>query len=99
GREAAVRPVGLARNCSVDAAVVVSSPLPLREIVTRYKTNRDEIVTQFDMGGLEKLQLLKMDFLGLTTLTLIQDALRLIEKRHGVKIVPEDLPLDDPKTY
>ena len=63
-----------------------------------YKTNRDEIVTQFDMGGLEKLQLLKMDFLGLTTLTLIQDALRLIEKRHGVNIVPEDLPLDDARS-
>ena len=51
------------------------------------------------MGGLEKLQLLKMDFLGLTTLTLIQDALRLIQKRHGVTIVPEDLPLDDQGTY
>jgi DNA polymerase-3 subunit alpha len=51
------------------------------------------------MGGLEKLQLLKMDFLGLTTLTLIQDALRLIQKRHGVAIVPEDLPLDDKGTY
>src|SRR6204780_3036822 len=51
------------------------------------------------MNGLDKLQLLKMDFLGLTTLTLIQDAVRLIEKRHGVTIVPEDLPLDDPATY
>src|SRR2546430_1988204 len=97
--EVALRLEGLARNCSVHAAGVVISPLPLREIVPLYKTNRDEIVTQFDMGGLEKLQLLKMDFLGLTTLTLIQDAVRLIEKRHGVKIVPEDLPLDDAKTY
>jgi DNA polymerase-3 subunit alpha len=51
------------------------------------------------MNGLEKLQLLKMDFLGLTTLTLIDDALKLIEKRHGVRLVPEDLPLDDPATY
>src|SRR5256714_7869133 len=51
------------------------------------------------MNGLDKLALLKMDFLGLTTLTLIQDALRLIEKRHGVAIVPEDLPLDDKATY
>src|SRR5215475_7677328 len=95
----ALRLEGLARNCSVHAAGVVISPQPLKDLVSLYKTNRDEIVTQFDMGGLEKLQLLKMDFLGLTTLTLIQDALRLIEKRHGVKIVPEDLPLDDPKTY
>jgi len=95
----ALRLEGLARNCSVHAAGVVISPQPLQELVPLYKTNRDEIVTQFDMNGLDKLQLLKMDFLGLTTLTLIQDALRLIEKRHGVKIVPEDLPLDDKDTY
>jgi len=95
----ALRLEGLARNCSVHAAGVVISPQPLKELVPLYKTNRDEIVTQFDMGGLEKLALLKMDFLGLTTLTLIQDALRLIGKRHGVKLVPEDLPLDDKKTY
>ncbi len=95
----ALRLEGLARNCSVHAAGVVISPQPLKELVPLYKTNRDEIVTQFDMGGLEKLALLKMDFLGLTTLTLIQDALRLIEKRHGVKLVPEDLPLDDAQTY
>ena len=95
----ALRLEGLARNCSVHAAGVVISPQPLKELVPLYKTNRDEIVTQFDMSGLEKLSLLKMDFLGLTTLTLIQDALRLIEKRHGVELVPEDLPLDDPGTY
>ena len=95
----ALRLEGLARNCSVHAAGVVISPQPLQELVPLYKTNRDEIVTQFDMNGLEKLQLLKMDFLGLTTLTLIDDALRLIKKRHGVAIVPEDLPLDDTATY
>ncbi|MGA3019041.1 MAG: DNA polymerase III subunit alpha [Bryobacteraceae bacterium] len=95
----ALRLEGLARNCSVHAAGVVISPQPLKELVPLYKTNRDEIVTQFDMNGLDKLQLLKMDFLGLTTLTLIQDALRLIEKRHGVVLVPEDLPLDDKDTY
>jgi DNA polymerase-3 subunit alpha len=95
----ALRLEGLARNCSVHAAGVVISPQPLRDLVPLYKTNRDEIVTQFDMSGLDKLSLLKMDFLGLTTLTLIQDALRLIKKRHGVEIVPEDLPLDDAATY
>ncbi len=95
----ALRLEGLARNCSVHAAGVVISPQPLKELVPLYKTNRDEIVTQFDMNGLDKLQLLKMDFLGLTTLTLIQDALRLIEKRHGVALAPEDLPLDDKATY
>ena len=90
---------GLARNCSVHAAGVVISPEPLKELVPLYKTNRDEIVTQFDGSDLEKLQLLKMDFLGLTTLTLIDDALRLIEKRHGRRIDPQDLPLDDQPTY
>ncbi len=95
----ALRLEGLSRNCSVHAAGVVISPHPLKELVPLYKTNRDEIVTQFDMSGLEKLSLLKMDFLGLTTLTLIQDALRLIKKRHGVDLIPEDLPLDDKPTY
>jgi DNA polymerase-3 subunit alpha len=95
----ALRLEGLARNCSVHAAGVVISPQPLKDLVPLYKTNRDEIVTQFDMNAIDKLQLLKMDFLGLTTLTLIQDALRLISKRHGVDLVPEDLPLDDPATY
>ncbi|MBZ5582122.1 MAG: DNA polymerase III subunit alpha [Acidobacteriia bacterium] len=95
----ALRLEGLARNCSVHAAGVVISPQPLKELVPLYKTNRDEIVTQFDMSGLEKLQLLKMDFLGLTTLTLIEDALRLIKKRHGIQLVPEDLPLNDKPTY
>ncbi|MGO9261417.1 MAG: DNA polymerase III subunit alpha [Bryobacteraceae bacterium] len=97
--QVALKLEGLARNCSVHAAGVVISPEPLKELVPLYKTNRDEIVTQFDMNGLEKLSLLKMDFLGLTTLTLIQDALRLIHKRHGVELVPEDLPLDDKATY
>src|SRR6185295_20354736 len=89
---------GLARNCSVHAAGVVISPQPLKELVPLYRTNREEIVTQYDMSGLEKLALLKMDFLGLTTLTIIDDALKLIEKR-GITLVIEQLPLDDPKTY
>jgi len=97
--QVALRLEGMARNCSVHAAGVVISPQPLKQLVPLYRTNRDEIVTQFDMSGLEKLQLLKMDFLGLTTLTLIDDALKLIEKRHGVRLVPEELPLDDPDTY
>ena len=97
--QVALRLEGLARNCSVHAAGVVISPQPLKQLVPLYKTNRDEIVTQYDMSSLEKLSLLKMDFLGLTTLTLIDDALKMIEKRHGVKLVPEELPLDDPATY
>jgi len=97
--DVATRLEGFARNSSVHAAGVVISPEPLRNIVPLYRTNREEIVTQYDMNGLDKLALLKMDFLGLTTLTLIDDALKMIEKRHGVHIVPEDLPLDDPPAY
>ncbi len=90
---------GMARNSGVHAAGVVISPVPLADIVPLYKTNKDEIVTQFDMSMLEKLGLLKMDFLGLTTLTIIHDALELIKKTRGEKIVLEDLPLDDKKAY
>jgi DNA polymerase III subunit alpha len=97
--DVATRLEGFARNSSVHAAGVVISPEPLRNIVPLYRTNREEIVTQYDMNGLDKLALLKMDFLGLTTLTLIDDALKMIEKRHGVQIVPEDLPLEDPAAY
>jgi len=97
--EVAERLEGMARNASVHAAGVVISPQPLKELVPLYKTNKDEIVTQYDMVGLEKLGLLKMDFLGLTTLTIIEDALKLIHKYRGVKLTVEDLPMDDPQTY
>jgi DNA polymerase III subunit alpha len=97
--DVAQRLEGVARNASVHAAGVVISPAPLRELVPLYKTNKDEIVTQYDMVGLEKLDLLKMDFLGLTTLTIIADGLKLIERHRGVQLRVEDLPLDDPKTY
>jgi DNA polymerase-3 subunit alpha len=97
--DVACRLEGMARNASVHAAGVVISPRPLKELVPLYRTNRDEIVTQYDMVGLEKLGLLKMDFLGLTTLTIIADALKLIEKHRNIKLAIEDLPLDDPKAY
>jgi DNA polymerase-3 subunit alpha len=97
--EVAERLEGMARNASVHAAGVVISPAPLRELVPLYKTNKDEIVTQYDMVGLEKLGLLKMDFLGLTTLTIISDALKLIEKHRGVSLRIEDIPLNDKTTF
>ena len=90
---------GVARNAGVHAAGVVISPLPLKELVPLYRTNKEEIVTQYDMNGLDKLGLLKMDFLGLTTLTIVDDALKLIERHRGQKLRIEDIPLDDAKTY
>src|SRR5580704_6262195 len=97
--EVALRLEGLCRNASVHAAGVVISPEPLKSLVPLYRTNLEQVVTQYDMNGLEKLSLLKMDFLGLTTLTIIDDALKLIEKHRGVKLRMEDLPLDDSQTY
>ncbi len=78
---------GVCRNAGMHAAGVVISSVPLRELVPIFVTNKHEIVTQYDMLGLEKLGLLKMDFLGLTTLTIIDNALKLIEKYRGKKIV------------
>jgi DNA polymerase-3 subunit alpha len=89
----------MARNAGMHAAGVVISSVPLRELVPLYVTNKTEIVTQYDMSGVEKLGLLKMDFLGLTTLTIIDEALKLIEKHRGEKIVIQELPLNDKETY
>jgi len=90
---------GKPRHASTHAAGVVIAAQPLTEIVPLYKTNREEITTQYDMVALERLGLLKMDFLGLTTLTVIHDAVRMIEQTRGVKIDLENLPLDDAETY
>ena len=72
--DTAKRLEGLVRNSGVHAAGVVISPLPLTDLVPLHRTKNDEIVTAYDMKAVEKLGLLKMDFLGLTTLTIIDDA-------------------------
>src|SRR5256714_6299651 len=74
---------GLVRNAGVHAAGVVIAPRPLIELVPLHKTKNDEIVTAFDMVAIEKMGLLKMDFLGLTTLTILDDTLKLIAQTHG----------------
>jgi len=90
---------GLVRNAGVHAAGVVISPQPLIDLVPLHRTKNDEIVTAYDMKAVEKLGLLKMDFLGLTTLTIIDDALRLIEQARGEPINLQTLALDDQTTY
>jgi DNA polymerase-3 subunit alpha len=97
--ETALRLEGMARNASVHAAGVVIAPQPLKELVPLYKTAKDEIVTQYDMKSLDKLSLLKMDFLGLTTLTVIEDALQRLKQDKNLDLKIEDLPLDDKPTY
>ena len=97
--EVALRLEGLARHASTHAAGVVISPRPLTEIVPLYRSTRDEITTQYDMNALERIGLLKMDFLGLTTLTVLDDTVLLIKQNRGVDIKLADFPLDDAPTY
>jgi len=97
--DTALRLEGLVRNAGVHAAGVVISPRPLTDLVPLHKTKNDEIVTAFDMTAIEKLGLLKMDFLGLTTLTILDDSLKLIAQTRNEKVVLETIPLDDPTTY
>src|SRR5487761_75919 len=90
---------GLARHASTHAAGVVISPQPLQEIVPVYKSSKDEITTQYAMDDLEKIGLLKMDFLGLATLTVLDDAVRVIDATRGEKVDLARILLDDAKTY
>src|SRR5580700_9645189 len=90
---------GLVRNSGVHAAGVVISPRPLTDLVPLHRTKNDEIVTAFDMVAIDKLGLLKMDFLGLTTLTILTDALKLIAQTRGTAITLEQIPLEDDDTY
>jgi DNA polymerase-3 subunit alpha len=90
---------GLLRHASTHAAGVVISPWPLTEMVPLHRGARGEITTQYAMHDVEALGLLKMDFLGLKTLTLMAHTLALIEGSRGVKLALEDIPLDDTKTF
>src|SRR5262245_3415227 len=95
----ALRLEGLTRHASTHAAGVVLSNLPLVDHLPLFVDKEGGIVTQFDMGSVEKIGLVKFDFLGLKTLTLIHDCLKLIETTRDVKVDLEHLPLDDKKTY
>ncbi len=90
---------GLVRGQGVHAAGVVIAPQPLTELVPVARTKNDEVVTAYDMKAVEKMNLLKMDFLGLTTLTIIDDCLKLIEQTHGEKLDIEAIPANDPETF
>jgi DNA polymerase-3 subunit alpha len=89
---------GLARHPSVHAAGVVIADKPLEEYVPLYATDGERI-TQYPMDDLPKVGLLKMDFLGLKTLSIIRRASEFIEADHGVKIDIDAIPLDDKKTF
>jgi len=92
---------GLTRHASVHAAGVVITPRPLDDLVPLYKVTKgdeEQIMTQWDMTVIEKLGLLKMDFLGLRTLTVIDDAVKIL-RLQGIDLDLDNVPLDDPEVF
>ena len=89
---------GLTRHASVHAAGVVITPQPTEDLVPLCKTSKDEIITQWDKDVVEGLGLLKMDFLGLRTLTVIDDAVRMVQQR-GEELDLDAVPLDDEEVF
>ena len=96
----ALRLEGSVRNTGIHAAGIIIAPKDLTEIIP-VATSKDTelLITQYDGKVIEDAGVIKMDFLGLKTLTIIRDALRLIEQNHGVKIDIDAIPLDDTKTF
>lgn len=90
---------GMVRNISTHAAGIVISEKPLSEFVPLYKATGGEVTTQYPMEAIEKIGLLKMDFLGLRTLSVIHDALKIIERTCDKKIDLLKIPLDDSNTF
>jgi len=90
---------GMTRHASVHAAGVVIAPKSITEFAPLYKGKNDEITTQWAMKEIERIGLLKMDFLGLSTLTLLNDAVEQIGATTGKILDLDTIPLDDAKTY
>jgi DNA polymerase III subunit alpha len=90
---------GMTRHASVHAAGVVIAPRPLTEFVPLYRGQRGEVITQWAMKEIERVGLLKMDFLGLSTLTLLRDAVDEIRRTMGQALDLDAMPLDDARTY
>jgi len=91
---------GSVRNTGIHAAGIIIAPDDITKYIPVSTSKESELlITQFDGKVIESAGMLKMDFLGLKTLTVIVDAMNLIERNHGVKIDIDDIPLDDEKTY
>jgi len=90
---------GLSRHASIHAAGVVIADNKLTEYTPLFKTSDGRISTGYSMQSLEKIGLLKVDFLGLKTLTVIEKTLEMIRERKGISLKIEEIPLDDPLTY
>jgi len=90
---------GLTRHASVHAAGVIIAREPVQELAPVFRSGDGPIVCQYDMGSVEELGFLKMDFLGLRTLTFIETAVRIVKASRGVDLDPDDFPKDDEKTF
>jgi len=90
---------GLNRHASIHAAGVLISDKPLNNYMPLFKSADDQITTGYGMGALEKIGLLKVDFLGLRTLTVIDQTIKLVKEIKNIGIDLKDIPLDDPNTY
>jgi DNA polymerase III subunit alpha len=90
---------GMNRGAGMHAAGVVIAPGPISDYVPLYKTPQTELMTQYNMKDLETAGLLKMDFLGLRTLSVIENALAMIKQNHGVDVDLDNLPETDAKTF
>ena len=91
---------GSLRNIGVHACGIIITPSDIRDLIpVSISKDSNLLLTQFDNSVVEKAGLLKMDFLGLKTLTLIKDTCTIVEKRSGVNLNPDEFPLDDEKTY
>jgi len=91
---------GMARHASIHAAAVVITPKPLLELMPLYKAPKDgHVMTQWNWREVEELGFLKMDFLGLRNLTVIDDTVKMVKENHGVDLDVDNLPLDDGPTF
>jgi DNA polymerase III subunit alpha len=87
------------RQTGTHAAGVVIGEMPLIELIPLTKDKEGNVISQWEAGPLEQAGLLKMDFLGLKTLTVVREACDNVKRTRGIEIDPDNLPLDDPKTY
>lgn len=98
--DAACKLEGVARHASTHACAVVITPEPLSHYVPLQQgTHEGDIISQYEMHAVEDLGLLKMDFLGLANLTIIEDTLNMVRENHGIEINIDAIPLNDAKTF
>jgi DNA polymerase-3 subunit alpha len=90
---------GMTRHASIHAAGMIITPTPLTNHVPLYRTNKGEVTSQYDMKSAEAVGVLKIDVLGLRTLTVIDKAVKMVKENHDVDIIPSEIPMDDSKTF